>query len=697
MAKSDRAVYAPGELSRVREKLGVFDKEEADELIKKLGGEIGYERSESDEQARQHVRRERVSVKIGDRPTRGSKNRLPLDDLGLPEESAKEKPSRKKKNADVEDDPSVLLKASYWDRVKMDKYAGQAEFEIKSSAQVFQSMVALFGDVPDYVSHTFVTRRMPEYYKRIEVLVLATRTMFPRNNLRRNERMKKSSPLVYAILDVIRYWDIEKISAELAKIQSFSKTARVSDFAGILRAVYKPLFILERLDLDAHIRGAYKILYKLLYIENPSEAETKHQDLIRTSLTTFSGLRNNIRYLLFPLLLKSVSASYVSYEQFFVERKNRYMSFLNAAEVDQINPGVLVMQGDAKDLKPEPESAKEETPEGQDAPKAEEISEEEKSRRASEESAKKALDRGLRALETLFPKAGWDRISSYPDLYPYFADMFGMKKGAVNIAPTDPMQQILILMHVLEELFFAVRHVSFGAIPDTSSGNAKVEDLNALLGSIINNWRFFIEESFGKEYIPRLMEYIRILEGSPEERVSMYGKKLITELHWLKRLHFLPFYKFESLIPPPFRKGEISPIYVEVKSLRKHLGAVVVGIEQGNRAGGAEGRAPCDGIDNPWEPYIFEVPNPLSMRLDALLAPKARNNAALIYFSLAVTTVLDHIMNSEKSWAYSPRPGPLFRSVNGEGVVPLTGIDNRIDASALFKHSLKQRQKGKEA
>jgi hypothetical protein len=158
-------------------------------------------------------------------------------------------------------------------------------------------------------------------------------------------------------------------------------------------------------------------------------------------------------------------------------------------------------------------------------------------------------------------------------------------------------------------------------------------------------------------------------------------------------LYFLPYYKFESLVPPPFQRGEINSIYAKIRNLRKYLTAVAAGIEQGNRVGGAESHAPCTGIDNPWEPYVFEVPNPLSIRLDVLLAPKARNNASLVFFCLAVVTVLDKIINSEDSWAYSPRPGPLFRSVNGEGVMPLTGVDAQVDADALFKQSLKKRVK----
>jgi hypothetical protein len=245
-------------------------------------------------------------------------------------------------------------------------------------------------------------------------------------------------------------------------------------------------------------------------------------------------------------------------------------------------------------------------------------------------------------------------------------------------------------MRILEELFYGLRSVSFNAVRN-SSGN--MERIDSVLGELVNDWRYYIESSYEKEYLPRMSEYIRILEGSIEERNSIYTKKLITELHWLKRLYFLPFYKFEAFVPPPFQKGEINHIYGKIKTLRKCLTAIAAGIEQGNKAGGADARAPCEGIENPWETYVFQVPNPLSMRLDAMLGPKTKTNASLIYFCLAVTAVLDHIVNNENSWAYTNKPGPLFRSENGEGLVPLTGVDTRIDADAIFKQALKQRQK----
>jgi hypothetical protein len=501
--------------------------------------------------------------------------------------------------------------------------------------------------------------------------------------------MKQTAPPVFSILDTVRYWNIERISNDLARLQSHPRNVKVSDFADILRAVYKPLYILGLLDLDAHIRGAYKILYKVLYIENPMDAQKKYQDQIRIALTAYGEVRRDIRYLMHPLLMKTISAKWLPYERLFVERKNRLMAFLNVAESEQINPGAMANAGKTEEGADAPAEGEEKPEEGAE-PKEEELTEEEKARRAVVEAEKKALDRGLQTLEALFPKAGWDRLSAYPDLYPYFVDVFDLKKGIVNIAPTDPLQQIFILMRILEELFFGLRYVSFGAIPGSDGNPERVDDI---LMNITNNWHYYIEHSFEKEYLPRLTEYIRILEGSSEDRNSAYARKVQSDLHWTKRLYFLPFYKFESLAAPPFQKKDITPIYPEVKKLRKYLTAVASGIELGMRAGGIEKHAPCDGIDNPWEPYVFQVPTPLSLRLDALLAGRVKNNASLVFFTLAVTGVLDYLVNNEDSWAYGGRPGPLFRSIDGEGTTPLTGVDTRIDADNIFKQAMKQRER----
>ena len=695
MAKKAKAVYAPGELSKTRERLKIENPDEAMRLSKLLGGEIGYERTNEQESSlhKPKVRNETVEVNIGGRRTGRRIDTVSAD--GTEAISHRENRKTKKKEGDPADDPAVPVRSSYWERIKMDKYCGQVEFEIKSSSQVFFSMLSILSDPPDFVNPAFVNRRMNDYYKRIELLVISVRTLLPRNNLKRNEKFKRISPFAFSVLDTIRYWNIDQISSNLSRIQTRPRSAKISDFSEILREIYKPLYILEQLDTETHIKNSFKLLYKILFIENPTEAKGKFQELIRTAISSYSIISRDIRYQLYPMLLKLLSHCWIPYDSFFQERKNRVRAFLQVTERNRLNPSMENAEhvDEEAEIAEEVEEIKEEekretgenNAESTNGPETEEAVVQKHVR----ESKSKSLERGLSALETLFPKAGWERITLFPDLFPYFSDVFSLKKGVEIIAPTDPLQQIYILSRILEELFFGLRYTVFGVIMG-ADGNP--EHIDETMNRIINNWQRMIEASFDKEYLPRLTEYCRLLENTAESRTSNYAKKLLNDLHWAKRMFFLPYYRFESIMPPPFQKKTINALYPEVRSLRRYLTAIAGGIEQGNKRGGADKRAPCDGIDNPWDPYVFQVPNPVSRRLDMLLAPKKRNNASLIFFSLAIIVVLDHLLNDEDSWAYGDQADFLFRSENGEGIHPLFGVESTIDAELIFKQVLKKRQ-----
>jgi len=696
MAK-DKAIYAPGELSKVRGKLGDIDNNEAKRMAQVLGGEVGYERPETPE------RRETVELKVKGRSSSNiPRNRIEVS--GTEDESTTGSIFTSAflgKKSDPADDPSVKLKTPYLERLKMDRYASLPEFDIKSSLQALVSMFSVISEPVDNVNPHFISYRMNEYYKCIEQLVTSTRSLFPRNNMKRNERMKKTSMFVYTILDTIRYWNIEKMTGELAKMQSRPRAVKVSDMSELLREIYKPLYKLEKLDTERHIKGAYKLLYKVLYIENATDSMDKYQELIRTALSSFNRIRHDIHYLLYPLLMKLFSDRWIPYEQFFIQRRNRYLAFLKASGGDQVElPVDSGQQTDGVDLEEIREDVKKDNEENIDDFEA--VLEEDpndpeviarKEKEAAREAEEKTLEKALKTMEHLFPRAGWDRLGSFPDLYPYFSDTLKMRKGYELIAPTDPLQQVAVLMLILEEFLFAFRYVHFGMIIGSDGNPVRVDDY---LNSIINNWQRYVSESFDKEYLPLLSEYCQMLEQSGETRNSIYAKRTINQLNWEKRLYYLPYYKFETVGPPPFQKSDIVSIYSEVRVLRKYLTAVAAGIDLANKQGGAEAMAPCDGIDNPWAMYNFEVRNPISMRLDTLLASKKRTNAALIFFCLAAVVILDHLINDENSWAYADRPGPLFRSVDGEGIKPLFGVETKVDADAIFKATHKHRHQEKE-
>ena len=693
MGKKTGAIYEPGELDRIRGKLGKIDESEAKRMAKILGGEVGTEKTANARGSGRAgpIKRENVEMAIPGRSKgRRSTRNFDFFDEGENESSSSRPVSSKKKGNNPGDDPSVLLKISYLERLKMDRYAAQFEFEIKNSFQVLVATLSFMGEPSDYVNPRFVGRRMNSYYNKIEQLVTSTRSLFPRNNARRSERLKKTSPFVYQILETIRHWNIERVDSELAKIQAHPRAARVTEFAEVLRAIYKPLFILDRLDSEVHIKGAYKLLYKIIHIENPSESMVKNQELIRQALTSYADVRREVNFGLYPLLMKFISDRWLPFDQIFIARRNRLMAFLGVIESEQIAPQQLneehIESGNLDALREDVLKEQEEASDGEEDPNDPKVIER-KAREAAVAAEKKAQLHGLGALETLFPKAGWDKLAEYPDLYPYFVNVYGMRRGYELIAPTDPLQQIAVLMHILEDLCLGLRYVTFGRVTGPDGKSTLVMEA---IGETITHWRQYIDDGFTKEYLPRLNEYCRTLEHSADTRNSSFAKRTLNELRWTKRLYFLPYYKFESLGPPPFTKQETVPVYSEIRNFRKYLTLVAAGIEQGRRRGGAEGKVPCDGIDNPWEPYNYEVPNPVSKRLDALLGPGKRNNAALVFFTLSTATVLDYLLNNEASWAYNEQSGSLFRSLDGNGIVPVFGIDSNIDADKIFKDSLKR-------
>jgi len=691
MANNDKpkAVYEPGELGKVRKKLGNIDETEAKRMAQILGGEVGTEKDmPPPKPPTGSVRRKTVEMAVPGR-SKGRPGRR-VEILDAEEEFFGSKALAKMK-ADPADDPSAMLRLSYGERLKMDRYAAQFEFEIKNSLQVLISAFTFAGEPADYVNPRFVSGRINDYYAKIEQLVNSTRALLPRNNARRSERLKKASSFVFSILDTIRYWNIERIGTDLANIQAHPRSVRVNEFADILRAIYRPLFILEKLDMDIHIKGAYKLLYKLILLENPMESKEKNQDLIRIALASYGSIRRDVHYGLYPLLMRLISDRWFPYEKLFIQRHRRFMSFIGVTENEQLMPLLMSPEqaesGDLEALRDDIEKEEQGEEEAEDPNDPEVIAR--KVREAAAAAERKAVGHSVGAMEALFPKAGWNKLAEYPDLYPYFSNVFNLRQGYELIAPNDPLQQIAILMHIMENICIGLRYVSFGIVTGPDGNYISV---NEALGNIITNWQLYIDDSFMKEYLPRLSEYCRILEHSADSKNSVYAKKTLNELRWIKRLSFLPYFKFEAMGPPPFKSQETVALYTQTKTLRKYLTMIAAGIEMGNRKGGAEAKAPCNGIDNPWAQYHFELPNPVSRRLDALLAPGKRNNAVLIFFALSTVTILDNLINSENSWAYNNDAVCLFRSLHDDGSTPVFGVDEKVDADQIFRSALKKRQ-----
>ena len=98
------------------------------------------------------------------------------------------------------------------------------------------------------------------------------------------------------------------------------------------------------------------------------------------------------------------------------------------------------------------------------------------------------------------------------------------------------------------------------------------------------------------------------------------------------------------------------------------------------------------GISNPWEKYEFDIPNPVSKRLDVLLGRKNRESAAtnanLIKYAMCIVSVLDWWINNQESPAYSSGSESIYRISEKDGG-PVFSVPVRNDQNRLFAENVK--------
>jgi hypothetical protein len=559
----------------------------------------------------------------------------------------------------------------------MDSQEASAEFKIKTWFQAFRSKLAFINKPPDMVSKIFITVKIDDYFLPLKKLVGKVRLIFPRNNTNRSKKLKQDYPFAFSVLDTLRYWNIEKISSSLVRLQSNPRAVIVSDFAEIIKELYRPIIILEMLDSETHIAKAVNDLNYMLEDDFDNQIHGKAADEV---VALFDEVNEDTRYRFYPFLLKFTSNRYIPYDSFFSDCDKEIREFLGIAPDEIIQPANDAVYRNVSDKKDE-EIETEKADFDDMLPDFSAVDVEEKSvQHVSLDSKPKAVQRGLAVLEQLFPEAGWEKLDSFPDIYHYFAKSLSLKKNADVIDPENPMLQALVLMQILDELFYGFRSIAFNG-----AGFSLTEFLE-----IIDEWHKLIESCFERAYLPRLAEYIKLFFNPLEPRQRTYTMKLREELNWTARLFLFPSLKIDTISRTLVQKKDIIAIFPRIRALRQDFTIIAGEIEQAMQAGGASARAHCAAVNNPWDRYLFQVANPLSKRLDMLLGKENRTNVSLIYYTLSVLTVLDYLVNNPNSWAYRTNTAKLFRSSDPEGLVPESLPENMIDADAIFKRSIEK-------
>jgi hypothetical protein len=660
-----KKIYAPGELDNVKKRLGNISEKEAKRMQMVLGGEVGYERSA---EAGGTGRRGRPAPGGAAGQTPAKPKRL-VETAPAPDASRAALPEMPRFQR--------LGKPSYSERVKMDVCAGSSEFGIKTVFQVLVSRLSFFGAPEDRVSPWFVKTALNEYYEHLEHLVTSMRLLFPRNNIELGRKLQAESPAAFDILNVIRQWKLSVIASEIGKVQSRPRAVFVRDFETILREIYKPIYILQKLDINTDVRNALQTLYEIRFLDQPTKETEALHGKITEVVVELKYVCFNLHRLLYPLLMKTIALYYQEYESFFIENNENYRLFLGVSEADRLTLSDGKIKGTASASVSEDAPDNGGTPETIETPEERREQQEKQEKQALDAVETKAFGRGLKMLGMLFPKAPWDDLKSFPDFYPYFADALDIKKNGELLAPEDPVHLALILSQIIEELLYGFRFIDFYGAPFSDSLNAVADD-----------WHNAISEGFEKKYLPMINEYSHYFEHSGQGKNSTYAMNIAADIHWTRRYYFLPHYSHTPVTAPSFARKDIVAVYQTTRSLRGNLALCAAAIETANRAGGTVLDTPVDGIRNPWQPYNFQVENPLSKRLDMLLSKKQRNNASLVFFTLAVATVLDYYLCDSNSPAYSTDENILFRHTEDDKRKPVFWVEKQTGTFALFKKSV---------
>lgn len=531
-------------------------------------------------------------------------------------------------------------------------------------------------DRSDKLNPDFILYTLNDYLGHLQECVAATKRIF--SVLEQNEIIEKLSQkdiLAFKLLSVIRGIDIKKLSDLLLDLQKNPKEVTVSHLIPFTRLLFQPLIRIYYMGADGISRKYMTVLSFSLDQQIAREGDILKSYTI-SAIKEWNYLFDQTFIGMYPLLLRMCSPMMLSQNDLFYKKGSIVLSWLH------VLPSEIFIVDDKESVLKEIEK---------EVPKQLVVSEE------MEEKQKIPFEvaEGLKVLERFFPEAGWENLEKMPDLCPYFQPILQFEETFSQLAPENPLQQTIILLWVLEELFQGLRLIHFLPI-ENQSHSEEGEDIY----KILEEWILYLETLFYKVFSADLKEYTHQIYTQPEYNKTPYGRTLLSNMYTLIKTSFLPHFNIRMYGTAKFQKDDrLPPFFIRVSRLKRLLSKYNDSIENSiaRSSGNLSGSVP--GIQNPWELYKFEIANPVSRRLDALCGGKnshTRTNAQLIKYTLSILNVLDWWINSKESYAYLNTPDYLYRVTEPGSSVPAFGIKPRTDIESLFLRHLKMHSPGNE-
>lgn len=666
--KKPEAKWEPGTLEQTRKNIGPIDEEEAKKMMKKLGGEVFTEKSvpfdtSSLPRSKEYARRVVVGKSASDLAAEIAN--------GKNDESAAKKGNKYGYATDEKRTHSFynLPEISAKERNLMDRLMMSDDYKIKPNFGLFNFVRHLKKNGTELVKRSFIEYDIQTHVEHLQAFITNVKSIIQICPETYKAKILTSQEDKFRILKAVGGWKMHEIKAIALSLQDTADSTTVAMLVPFVKAVYRDLIMIYYLG-EAKISNVFKDIYNDL-IKYPKFDQKKALLFCKGAISEWFYIYSQVIKGLYPLLMRMCSNKFEYFQDFFLTQASNILNFLELSKFDILLPNKKAAR--PNEARPEIKS---------DEEKKQEI-EAQKKKNNEEKRKNDLVEAGIKLLDTMFPDAGFTNLGNFPDMFPYFQPLYQFRDGYNLLAPENPLQITITLLRITEDIFQGCRNIIF---------TDETEDLDSddKLSSILGEWSLYREVLFEKNYADQIKDLVNNEYSQPDFKSTLFGKKIITSLLWQTKYNFLPHFMFDQLLlEKPKNDSPYRSLCLRSSFLVKFFTNISKDIDAA-----ASKKGEVFGIQNPWERYRFDIPNPVSKRMDVLLGAKkqtdsAATNANLIKYALCVIAVLDWWINDPKSPAYSTDPTKIYRINENDGG-PAFSAPERTDQNKLFAERVKR-------
>jgi len=652
-------------LDATRKNIGAIDKEEAERMTKVLGGEIMTEKSVPIDYSKLPKRAPSHRVV---RPTNVSTSSGKSSSSGGASSSASNPTfaEPKKKVTRAANLPQISSK----DNAKIDRLMMSDAFAIKPNYGLFNFIKKLSKDGSEKVIPEFAEITLKAHLDHINAFITVIKSIIQFSPDTYKARVQNETELKFRFLRKVSEWSTKDAKLAYVNLETLQDTPVVADLLPFVKSVYRMLITVHYIGEPAVARSIKEIYADLLHY--PNADKDKFSRLAKEAITEWMYLYTRIIKGLYPLLMRMCGTPYDEFPHFFVAQVSTILNFLGLKKFDLLLPEKKV---DPEEVRKAKEAEN----------KAKEAEEKKKEQEKAEASQNEIVEKGIALLDRLFPGAGFKKLDTFPDMWPYFDPLYDFDEAYLMLAPENPLQITIILCEILQDLFRACNKMQFNV-----EGNPTFTSREDNLTKALSEWPVYVDTLFSRDYGEQLKQLVNQTYTQANYITTRAGKKCVTDILWLTKYSFLPHFTFEQLLlERPINNNKYLALFIRTAFLRDAFNDMTKQISQSEKNRGTIG-----GLNNPWAHYDFEITSPISKRIDVLLNAKDKSenttasNANLIKYISCIISVLDWWINSRSSPAYKADSRKIYRTVPGTQE-PAFSVEPREDQDSLFAAAIR--------